>query len=172
MKTLTNVVLLVLVLSFAVSADAQGTRVDAVQVDAIDTTDAATYIRDTDGRIYHFPATADTAVNAIDANVDTGSVVDPSGCLTTADADGTFVCSVLYGWTDNGWTTVYADYTDHTGTLFQSSGRSVTVPSRGNSPDDYCRQVAMATGAFSNVIYEGCLKLENEAAERLRRRGR
>ena len=175
MRTL-NYVVLVLVaflVAFGVSANAQGTRVDAVQVDAIETTDAATYVLDTAGKSYRFPLMDTTAVNTIDANVDTGSFVDPSGCLPTIDADGARRCNVLYAWTDTGWTTVYVDYS--TAVSRSRSQAPASIRSRSQAPATaantgmaWCRQVATSAGAFSNVLYESCLKQEREAAERLR----
>ena len=137
MRTLINVVAFVLVLfGSVVPVDAQRTRVNAVQVDGIEPTDAATFVRDTAGRIYRFDAADTTAGNAINTMVDTGSFVDPSGCATTIDADGARRCSVLYVWMDTEWTTIYP------------SSRQ-------------CRQFASSTER-----YESCLKQESEAARR------
>ena len=135
MKTLYNVVLFVLVLfGSVVPADAQGTRVNAVQVDGVVSADDASYVHDTEGNVYRFDAADTTAVNAIDTMLYIGSFVDPSLCENAYDPDGRR-CGVLYLWMDTEWTTVYP------------------------SPRQ-CRQDA--ADVFSSERYESCLLQENE----------
>ena len=117
-------------------------------MDAVVSADDASYVHDTEGNVYRFDAADTTAVNAIDTMVDIGSFVDPSLCENAFDPEGRR-CDVLYVWMDTEWTTIY--------------------PSSAQ-----CRRDATATGEFSSVRYESCLRQESEqqreAAERMRRR--